>query len=157
MNTSQLKRLFDAALSPAGFRRRKDSWYRLNEDVITVVNLQKSQWGGQFYINLGIYLRVLGNSISPPEYQCHVRARLTAIAGDRMSPIEAALDLEGKEMPMEEREGILRRSLEEIALPFLNDRSTVPQLRGLHAKGQLERGAVSITKAARALLEQAPL
>jgi hypothetical protein len=156
MNTKELQRLFDAVLGPAGFQRRKETWYRMNEDTITLVNLQKSQWGGQYYVNLGVYLRDLGQSKSPPEYQCHIRARLTAIAGDERAAIEEALDLEASGIPIKQRGDVLRRGLADIAVPFLNERNVLPQLRELHARGQLDRGSVSLSKRARDLLERTP-
>lgn len=154
MNTKELGEELDSILAPAGFRRRKDSWYRMNEDTISLVNLQKSQYGGQYYLNLAVYLRDLDKATSPAEHQSHIRVRLTAIAGSEASAIDGALDLEKANMSTEQRKGILGRALSEIALPFLVERSVLPHLRELHAQGQL--GPVLITKDARELLEARP-
>lgn len=154
MNTKELEEEFDSVLAPAGFRRRKDTWYRTNEDTISLVNLQKSQYGGQYYVNLAVYLRDLGKAASPLEYQSHIRLRLTAIAGSDASVIDDALDLEKPGMSTEQRKEVLGRALTTIAVPFLADRSVLPRLRELHARGQL--GPVLVTKDTRELLERAP-
>lgn len=151
MNTKELEEVLDSVLAPAGLRRRKDTWYRTNEDTITLINLQKSQWGGQYYVNLAVYLRDLGKVSSPTEHQAHIRVRLTSIAGRDTSAIEEALDLERASVSTEQRKAVLSRALALIALPFLAERSTLPRLRELHAEGRL--GPVLITKVTRELLE----
>ncbi|MEP6492498.1 MAG: DUF4304 domain-containing protein [bacterium] len=153
MNTKELEGVFDSVLAPAGFRRRKDTWYKTNEDAITLVNLQKSQWGGQYYVNLAVYLRVLGKATSPSEHQSHIRVRLTAIAGSDVPAIEAALDFERSGITTELRKNVIAQALTTIALPFLAERSVLPRLRELYAGGQL--GPVLITKLTRELLEGA--
>jgi hypothetical protein len=154
MNTKELEDVFDNVLTPAGFRRRKDTWYKTNEDTITLLNLQKSQWGGQYYVNLAVYLRDLGRATSPPEHQSHIRVRLTSIAGESASAIEESLDLERPGIGGDQRRTIITSALTTIAIPFLAERSGLPRLREMHAKGQL--GPVLITKVTRELLEGTP-
>ena len=152
MNTKELETIFEGALAPVGFRRRKDTWYKTNEDTITLVNLQKSQWGGQYYVNLAVYLRDLGKATSPLEHQAHIRARLTAVAADCDLAIETALDLERSGVTTDQRRSTLTNALETVALPFLAERSALPRLRLLHAEGRL--GPVMMLKDARELLER---
>jgi hypothetical protein len=154
MNTNGLEEVFDSVLAPGGFRRRKDTWYRTNEDTITLVNLQKSQWGGQYYVNLGVYLRDLGKATSPSEHQSHIRVRLTSIAGTDARAIEEALDLERPGISAEQRRSVLAKALTSVALPFLTERSVLPRLRALYAGGQL--GPVIVTKVSRELLAAMP-
>jgi len=152
MNTKELQELFDNVLSPAGFRRRRDTWYKTNDDTIALVNLQKSQWGGQYYVNVALYIRDLGKAVSPAEYQSHIRTRLASIAGSEASAIEEALDLERTALAAEERRSVLARALSAIAVPFLSERSTLSRLRDLNARGEL--GPVLLTKGTRELLER---
>jgi hypothetical protein len=151
MNTKELLDVINAVLAPAGFRRRKETWYRANEDTVTLVNLQKSQWGGQFFVNLAVYLRALGNAASPAEHQAHIRVRLTSIAGESSAPLDEALDLERAGISTESRASRITAAMIDVALPFLTDRSVVPALRQLYATGQL--GPVLLVKDARRLLE----
>lgn len=154
MNTKELEEIFDRVLAPAGFRRRKDTWYNTNEDAIALVNLQKSQYGGQHYVNLAVYLRELGKATSPAEHHSHIRVRLAAIGGSDTSAIANALDLERTDISTDQRKSIMERALTTIALPFLAERSVLPRLRELHTLGQL--GPVLLTKVARELLDAAP-
>jgi hypothetical protein len=45
---------------------------------IQVVNLQRG-FGEQLHVNLGVYLRLLGDETAPQEHHCHVRARLERV------------------------------------------------------------------------------
>jgi hypothetical protein len=153
MNTKELEGVFDSVLVPAGFRRRKDTWYKMNDDTITLVNLQKSQWGGQYYVNLAVYLRDLGKATSPSEHESHIRVRLTSISGSGTAAVEEALDFERETVSAEQRRKVLAHALSTVALPFLAERNTLPRLRELRADGQL--GPVLVTKATRELLEGA--
>jgi uncharacterized protein DUF4304 len=154
MNTTELAEVVSSVLVPAGFRRRKDTWYSANEDTIILLNLQKSRYGGQYFVNLAVYFRDLGTATSPLEHQSHIRVRLTAIAGNEVSAIDEALDLERPNVSTEQRRTTLMRALTTIALPFLNERSVLPRVRELHAQGRL--GPVLITRATVALLERMP-
>lgn len=151
MNTKELEEVVDRALSPAGFRRRKDTWYKTNEDTITLINLQKSQWGGQYYLNLAVYLRYLGKATSPSENQSHIRVRLVSLVGTEAPALEIALDLERRDISTGDRHTVLTQALTRVALPFLADRSALPRLRELYARGEL--GPVLVTRVTRELLE----
>jgi hypothetical protein len=153
MNTAELTTIVDNALTRFEFHRHKRTWYRTNEDTHTLVDLQKSQWGGQYYVNLGVYIRSLGENPFPQEFQCHIRGRLTAISGLDSQEIERALDLERSDFSPERRQAVVRPALE-TAVAFLDARSAIPQLRDLHARGQLDAGGISVTKTARDFLEQ---
>ncbi len=49
-----VKMIVKDLMKSAGFRCKKNSWYRLSNDLIQVLNIQKSAWGDQYYINLGL-------------------------------------------------------------------------------------------------------
>jgi hypothetical protein len=63
-------------LKPLGFKKRGATWHRGTPDAIWTINVQGSQWGGEYYLNVGTYLRALGDEVAPPEFRCHVRARI---------------------------------------------------------------------------------
>jgi hypothetical protein len=77
-----------SVLKPLGYAKRAGTWHRDHGKVISVVNLQKSQWGDDFYLNLGVYLKQLGNEDRPAESHCHVRCRAEALAGMPKLPNE---------------------------------------------------------------------
>ncbi|HEY4307744.1 MAG TPA: DUF4304 domain-containing protein [Gemmatimonadaceae bacterium] len=150
MNSKDLEELFDNVLTRSGFRRRRDTWYSTNEDTITLVNIQKSQWSGQYYVNLGVYLRDLGKATSPLEYQAHIRARLDVIALSDGIDLTRALDLEASWVTQERRK-CLEEALTMIAVPFLSARNVLPRLREMQKANSI--GAVIITAEARQLLQ----
>ena len=101
------------------------------------VNLQKSQWGEQFYINLGIFLKALGNAKSPKENECHIRVRLSSLAEAR-EHLDSALDVES-ELTDEERTQVIGTAVRNTALPFLGDRSTLGGIRIFLARAQSKK------------------
>jgi hypothetical protein len=70
-----------SVLKPLGYTKRAGTWHRDHGKLISVVNLQKSQWGDDFYLNLGVYLKQLGSENHPAESRCHIRCRAEALAG----------------------------------------------------------------------------
>jgi hypothetical protein len=63
-------------LKPLGFHRRGSNWYRSLNEVVQVANLQRSKWGPQFYVNVGILIRQIEDIASPRHSQCHLIGRL---------------------------------------------------------------------------------
>jgi len=63
-------------LKELGFKKSGLNWRRSTADAIHVFNVQKSQWGPEFYVNLGVYLVALGPEEKPPHNRCQVRQRL---------------------------------------------------------------------------------
>src|SRR5688572_9425442 len=69
-------RALAALLKPLGFRKRRATWHRATPDTIQTINVQGSQWGPEYYLNVGTYLRALGEETTPPEFRCHIRSRI---------------------------------------------------------------------------------
>ena len=70
MNSKEFERALSRSLREKGFQKHRKTWHKDQEVTIAVINLQKSQWGEQFYINLGIYVKRLGPLATPKEYEC---------------------------------------------------------------------------------------
>ena len=81
--------LVEAQLSPGlkalGFKKKARTWTRETPDAFQVVNLQKSAFGEQVYVNVAVYLKALGDETSRPEHRCHIRARLERVAPESLS------------------------------------------------------------------------
>jgi len=82
-NSKLLQKALAPTLKAAGFRQTGATWHRERSAVVAVLNLQGSQWGPQFYVNLGVYFRELGSKARPNEAECHIRSRLDAHVPDR--------------------------------------------------------------------------
>jgi hypothetical protein len=75
------------------FRKQRYVWWRANEDVIDVIDIQKSRWndasGASFTVNLGLYWPTIQKAISresqskvPRIYECTVSTRLGPMFDD---------------------------------------------------------------------------
>jgi hypothetical protein len=104
-------------LKLAGFKKSGATWHRAGVSEIAVVNLQGSQWGPQFYVNLGVYFRELGTKAKPCEAECHIRSRLDAHVPDR-TRLNQLLDFEAN-IPIEVRGRELEVLLKNGGLPWL--------------------------------------
>ncbi len=73
--TTEFTKQLAPTMKARGYRKTGATWHRSFDKLIQVFNIQKSQWGNQFYLNVGVYLRDLGDELNPTEYRCHVRCR----------------------------------------------------------------------------------
>lgn len=130
---------FDAFGKAAGMTKQSGSWYRASDEVITVLNLQKSQYSLSYYINVGWWLRALGDAKFPKEHELHVRIRLDALLPDEAEEVKALLDLE---RPVENRADRLREVLQSELRPILGHTGSVEGLRALRRESRLKAAAV---------------
>ena len=65
-----------------GFRRKSNAWYLPQAETIAVLDLQKSQYGPQYYANVALWLLPLGDAATPKEGTCQIRTRLTSLFPD---------------------------------------------------------------------------
>lgn len=115
-----VQRMFDELAKRADFTKRSGSWYRRQADTISVLNLQKSQYGPSYYVNLGVWLSPLGDSGSPPPHHCHVQTRLEALAPESERNAIGALLTVDQTMTEAERQISLERLFELYILPFFD-------------------------------------
>jgi hypothetical protein len=73
------------------YRRRGANWYRTTAELYTVVNLQKSSWGGRSYVNFGYCDAREGQVAWVAESRCQVRFRAEAIGSFQRSEGSALL------------------------------------------------------------------
>jgi hypothetical protein len=149
MSGNIIQGTFDDFMKSAGFSKRNGSWYRTSGDVITVVELQKSQYGPQYYVNVALWLRALGEAKAPKEQACHVRTRLSRLVGADEYRLSGLLDLNSAS-PDDQRADELSSLLRRHFLPVLD---AVKDLEGLHgSRGQSVLDASLVTAPARRLL-----
>ncbi len=120
---ADLKLLIEALSEPlkkAGFKKRSDSWYWSNDEVVLLINLQKSQYGDQYYVNGGVALKLLGAVEFPKEHHCHIRFRLTGVVSEEeKKEIVSVFDLENESLSNQHRKEEASRLIKDIALPIL--------------------------------------
>jgi len=76
MTKEELVILVSPLLKSAGFKKTRNTWHRGSSDGVCVFNIQASQFGSEYYLNVGFYIGALGSLEKPPEYKCHIRERL---------------------------------------------------------------------------------
>jgi Domain of unknown function (DUF4304) len=64
---------FGPKLRKLGFKKKRLTWRRETDGGIEVFNVQRSQYGSDIYLNIGLYF---GGEPEPHEYQCNVRERV---------------------------------------------------------------------------------
>jgi hypothetical protein len=88
MNKKELAKIIDDVLKPHGFKKKGNYWRLECDELIKIVNLQKSQWGDQYYINYGFDIKGLEND----ELIMHIYRRI----GSKDTEGNNILDLENK-------------------------------------------------------------
>jgi hypothetical protein len=80
----ELEKEMSTLMKSNGYKKKGTTWYKETNEVISVLNLQKSKWGEQVYINFGAFVKQLQDGMQfPKEYQCHVRFRLEDLIEDK--------------------------------------------------------------------------
>jgi len=146
MDRKRLVSLLDESLIARGFRRKVSSWYRQSGGVLQVFNLQKSAYGGQFYVNLCFVpdgMEVEGMP-TPLEHKCPIRIRLCSVYPERSGQIKEVFDLESMGLSDEGRAVSVTGLMRELVLPFMDAHDEVAKLRQAILHGTFERGAVSL-------------
>ena len=139
----------DSALRSLAFQRKKLIWTRELPECWQVVELQKSEYGQQYYLNIGFWLKALGETESPREHKCHIRLRATLLP-DGASQLGQLLDLEANPFPADEYSRRLEGAVRAVVMPLLQNCAT---LEGMSAEYQRRQLATALVhKAARALL-----
>ncbi len=127
-NMKDLERIINECVKPKKFRKKATNWYFDTDDCVEMINLQKDDFGGRFYINLGVMVKNLDQTPEPKEYKCHVRIRLDRLVDDR-DRIMRALNLEDASMTGDERFAAVSEAINTHALPFLSSMGTVDGIK----------------------------
>ena len=131
----------DSSLRSEGFQHKPGTWYREQEESVLVVNLQKSNFGEQYYINLGVLLKGSQGApvrLPPKEHECQVRLRVEAATPLEEQALTALLNLEDRSIEAGERERRVQALMAEQALPFLLQCSTRAGIQQAHQDGKLK-------------------
>ena len=59
-----------------GFKKKGLTWERVTSDAAFVLNIQKSQYGNNVYVNYGIFLLGIEPIKHHSEAHCHIQGRL---------------------------------------------------------------------------------
>ena len=109
-----------------GFVKQSGTWYHDSPETISVANLQKSNFGPLYYVNLGIWCKALGNATAPKEEQCPVRVRLGSLVDESVS---RAFDMREIDITDESRTKMIGDCVTNVVVPFLRSLETTDQLK----------------------------
>ncbi|MDX8498412.1 DUF4304 domain-containing protein [Mesorhizobium sp. VK4C] len=99
---------------------RGTNYYRDGTETICLLNLQKSSWGPQFYLNAAVWFTRLGPNRRPKESNCHIRWRVNSLMQDEASKMFAqALDLECP-MPDDQRLSLIENGVDAYGFGLLS-------------------------------------
>jgi hypothetical protein len=103
-----------------GFRGvRAKNFYRERPETICVLNLQKSSWGPQFYLNAAVWFTRLGPERRPKEYNCHIIWRVDSLMTDQQSKaFEQALNLDHS-IPNDQRSSLIKEGVDTYGFGLL--------------------------------------
>ena len=136
----------NTALQSAGFLRKATTWYRDMEETVLVVNLQKSNYGDHYYVNVAVLVKglpVTQHKVPPNENNCHIRLRLEHLAdASDERRIQLLLDLEDGSLTSFDRQEQIERDTTRMVLPFLTRCTTRDGIRSAHLAGLLDRALV---------------
>jgi hypothetical protein len=142
---------FDYWGKESGFTKKSGSWYKVGDEVISVTNLQKSNYGPSYYVNQSFWLRSLGPDELYPRHSIgHVRMRIESmLEGSDANRLKDLLDFE-VQMDDGERSTQLRNLLNVRLTPFIQEASSLKGVKRLLQSPSV-RG-VGISGPARSLL-----
>jgi len=141
-DSETFKKSIGTVLKAAGFvKKRNASWYLNGPEVIVVLNLQKSAWSNLFYINVGFWLKPLGEAAYPLYYNCHLYYRVERLFPDDRELILFAGLLDEANNETHAR---LLEFFQKKLVPFLHECTRITILAELMKKGLLEDGLVLV-------------
>jgi hypothetical protein len=106
------------------------------------VNLQKSQYGPRYYVNVGFWLQAVEEAKFPRDDQCHVLIRLDSLIGGTGEDEVNALLYFASEMPGDARAQRLGDLLKSRLRPILEQGSSLKGLRKLRSEGLLKGAGI---------------
>ncbi len=123
----------------AGFVKKRSSLYLDGKDTIIVINLQRLDWSDQYYVNVGFYLKKLGEDIYPQYNHCHLYYRL-----ERLFPSYRELIANSCTLSVSDTNKLaeLAEFFDAQLIPFFEECAHESKLRELMRQGKLDHGFV---------------
>jgi Domain of unknown function (DUF4304) len=140
---NRIKLGVDAVLGGAEFHRKSSTWYRDLNETVLVVEVQKSNFGEQYYLNLGVFVKGLvpgqKDKLPPKENECHIRFRIEALKPEDEAHFKQMLNVEDGSMSSDDRQTGVEKAIAEVALPFLLQCGTRAGIGDAYRAGMLDR------------------
>lgn len=147
MDKTELQTAIDVKLRVHGFRRRNSTWYRVSQTGTEVIDLQKSLYGMQFYVNVAIVpkgMEVRGKDW-PMERECPIRVRYAAAFPQDKSDIDRVLNLEYDGLGDHERRGGINELMSLVVARMFDGVGDLSALKSAIEDGVYKAALVSRT------------
>lgn len=150
-NRKYFKKSIGLLFNAAGYELRGNCWTRLNSEVVVVVNLDKSPYDDQHYLEVGFWLTALGCYEGQKPPKCHLRFSLESLfAENRILILDATiLPNTGGDLSVSER---FLSFMKNGAIPFLLTCDQFSNLLQHYRGGRFHDGL--IRKEAKVLLNE---
>lgn len=133
------KKEISAPLEAAGFAKKGQSWYLDGNDSLIGFQIRKSDWEDRYYIDIGIWLKALGDVLGRGEYDWHLSHRLESLFPEERLMIRQGLAIEqGREEFVEKLADFIRIRV----VPFLLECTNEDKLRAYMLAGRFRSGFV---------------
>ena len=117
-NKNILITALDKILKNYFFKRKNSSFLRKSDDCMLILNIQKSIYSDNFYINIAIWLRGIYDIAWPKEMECHIRIRAGHIVSNQLQ-LESSLNFDNGIMTIDERIDYITGIIVNEILPFM--------------------------------------
>lgn len=94
MDRTFFRQVIHECLLENGFKKKRTSYYKMSEEIVTVVGFQKSSYSDTYYINYGIAIKELLDDPTGyvKDYKCNIRGRFSFKQPDGTSLAQFDLD-----------------------------------------------------------------
>ena len=76
MNNTEFKKLLQICTEKVGFKYSKRNYYYENDEIIIVIDTQKSNYDNSYYINYGFWVKAIHNNTDYPKItDCDIMGR----------------------------------------------------------------------------------
>ena len=148
----QLFAVFKSELKQLGFSKRASTWHLVFDEVIQIVNLQKSSWSeDDHYLNIALYLRSLGDERKPKVSLGQIHGRTAEIFDPPVSTaVEETLRVNDKRKSSLHSEEVLIAFFRGPFVDFSQKYRSQDTIRDSIVRGELPR--IKIYSSARQIL-----
>ncbi len=115
MEKKELMKIIDNVLKLNGFNKKGNSWYSENDTIIKKVDIQKSKFGNNYYLNYGFILKRL----ELDRLEMHIFNQLSSVNDAENKRIMELLNFENG-ITDERRENELKIFIEQNMVNILN-------------------------------------
>ncbi len=135
MERNDFKKMFGEIAKENGFERAYEGWFREFPEIIQVLDLQKSNYGNYYYLNIKIFIQgAFGNKYTKS------KQLVKTDGGDIfLRQTDNYSNLLNLDAPLEDddRKNGLRKMFEDFIVPFSEKTNTKERIKELHKKGDL--------------------